>query len=199
MNPFSSLEDLFNAAIFAARKHQGQVRKDRRASPYVTHPLAVARTIYEIGGINDRDTLVAAILHDTLEDTQTTPDDIREIFGGDVVSIVLEVTDDKTQIKMERKRQQVIHAEHLSQAARVIKLADKLINCRDIINHPPDDWPLSRRRDYIQWAADVISRVRGTNPQLEDAFDRMLSDAEAKLEFKIEPYETVGNRPWAPY
>ena len=191
-------ERLFDAAIFAAEKHQGQVRKDQRGSPYITHPLLVAKTLWEIGGVRDESTLVAAILHDTLEDTQTTREEIREHFGGEILSIVLEVSDDKYLEKMERKRLQVLHAPELSLSAKLIKLGDKLVNCRDILESPPSDWSLERRQQYIQWAADVIAEIRGVNPPLESAFDHMLSEAENQLHFTIQPYTSLNQRPWAP-
>ena len=192
------VEQLFNAAIFAAKKHQGQVRKDQRGSPYVTHPLIVAKTLWGIGGVRDSTTLVAAILHDTLEDTRTTPEEIQERFGGVVLAVVLEVTDDKSLEKIDRKRLQVVHAPELSLPAKLIKLGDKLTNCRDILESPPSDWPLQRRQHYIQWAADVIAKIRGVNPPLENAFDQMLIEAETQLQFSIQPFSSVDQRPWAP-
>jgi guanosine-3',5'-bis(diphosphate) 3'-pyrophosphohydrolase len=193
-----SLDDILAAVIFASHKHQGHIRKDERGSPYVTHPLAVARLIYQIGQVQDQNILIAAILHDTIEDTPTTPDEIRERFGEDVLSIVLEVTDDKTLLKERRKQLQVIHAPHLSYAAKIVKLADKIVNCQDILRIPPKDWTLVRRRDYIQWAADVVAQIRGTNPPLEGVFDEMLTEAEKKLAFHLQPFRSVNDRPWGP-
>ncbi len=192
------VNQILEAAIFAADKHQNQIRKDLEGSPYVTHPLTVAKVIWEIGGIHDTRTLVAAILHDTIEDTPTTPEEIRDQFGEEVLSIVKEVTDNKSLEKIERKRLQIIHAGNISLPAKLIKLGDKLVNCRDILNSPPKDWDLNRRREYIQWAADVIAQIRGTNAPLEDAFDEMVADAESKLDFKLKPFETINQRPWAP-
>ncbi len=189
---------ILDAAVFAAEKHQGQVRKNKHHSPYITHPLLVARAIYEVGNIDDTRILTAAILHDTLEDTRTTEQEIADHFGEKVLSIVLEVTDDKSEEKMDRKRNQVIHAPNLSYEGKIVKLADKLINCRDILNDPPEDWPLERRRDYIQWGADVVENIRGTNSSLEAAFDQVLFEAQGRLNFKILPYESVDERPWGP-
>jgi len=189
---------IIDAMIFAARKHQGQVRKDQHASAYITHPVAVAKAIMEIGRVSDIPTLIAAILHDTLEDTDTDEEEIKKIFGEEILEVVLEVTDDKTLKKVERKRLQVAHAADLSHAAKLIKLGDKLINCQDILKSPPENWTLERRRNYIQWAADVVSEIRGTNAALEAAFDQMLQEAEEQLEFKIKPFGTLNQRPWAP-
>jgi len=192
------LDNILEAAIFAARKHQGQVRKDQGKSPYVTHPLLVAQAIWQIGRIDEPRTLIAAVLHDTIEDTETEEVEIRDQFGDVILSVVLEVTDDKSLDKMERKRQQVIHAPYLSRPARLIKLADKLINCQDILFSPPEEWTLQRRRNYIQWGADVITKIRGTNAPLETAFDAMLVEAEKELNYAIQPFETINQRPWAP-
>ena len=189
-------DQLMDTIIFAANKHQDQVRKDADHSPYITHPLAVAKTIAKIGEV--RDTLVykAAILHDTIEDTNTTEEEIRQHFGEKVLQIVLEVTDDKSLEKLERKRRQVIHAPSLSYPARIVKLADKITNCLDILQSPPEGWTLQRRRDYIQWGADVIAQIRGTNPGLEAAFDQIITEAEEKLNFQVQPFDTIGQRSW---
>ena len=191
-----NFEEILDAVIFAAQKHQGHIRKNHQGLPYITHPLTVAREIDTIGQLHDQDILIAAILHDTIEDTQTTQHEIREFFGEHVLMIVLEVTDDKSLPRQQRKQLQVIHAAQLSYPAKIIKLADKLVNCRDILESPPKDWSLDRRRDYIQWAADVVAQIRGTNLPLESAFDIILAEAESKLAFHLEPFETVSDRPW---
>jgi guanosine-3',5'-bis(diphosphate) 3'-pyrophosphohydrolase len=183
-----NLDAIFEAAIFAALKHQGQVRKDKGASPYITHPLAVAREIFSTGKVDDPNILIAALLHDTIEDTKTSADEIRSRFGEEVLSTVLEVTDDKKLPKEVRKLQQIIHAPELSYAARIIKIADKLVNCRDILNTPPQEWDILRRREYIQWAANVVAQIRDTNPHLEAAFDKILIEAEASLNFHLKPF-----------
>lgn len=198
MTQFLALDILLEAIIFATRKHQGQIRKDQEGSPYITHPLAVARAIWQIGGIKELKILVAAILHDTLEDTQTHQSEIEQQFGQEVLSIVLQVTDDKSLEKIDRKRRQVEHASHLTLDARIIKLADKLVNCQDILHSPPNGWSLKRRQDYVQWAADVVEHIRGTNTPLEAAFDLMLKKGEEVLDFKIKPYSSIDQRPWSP-
>jgi GTP diphosphokinase / guanosine-3',5'-bis(diphosphate) 3'-diphosphatase len=193
-----NLGKIFEAVNFATRKHHGQVRKDQRGSPYVTHPIAVARVLWQIGSVKDDHTLISAILHDILEDTNTSEHEIQEFFGEEVLRVVLEVSDDKSQERIERKRQQVIHAPDLSKTARLIKLSDKLVNCLDILESPPKNWSLGRRREYIQWAADVVAEIRGTNEALENVFDEMLANAERQLEFTIKPFRSVNQRPWAP-
>lgn len=187
---------LLAAAIFAAEKHSGQVRKDQRGSPYITHPLTVAQILWEVGGIQNTEILSAAILHDTLEDTSTTRNELASRFGDFVLTIVLEVTDDKSLPKMERKRRQVLHAPELSHPARLVKLGDKLANCTDVLESPPNDWNLKRRQEYVQWAADVVSQIRGASAALEHAFDAVLIKAETELHYQIQPFETIHQRPW---
>ena len=115
--------------------------------------------------------LCAALLHDTVEDTQTTPEELRERFGARVAGIVAEVTDDKTLEKAARKRAQIEHAAHLSSDAKLVKLADKICNLRDLADHPPPEWPLERQLEYFDWARQVIAHVRGAHPVLEALFD----------------------------
>ena len=183
------LTKIIKACIFAANKHHGQIRKNLEGSPYITHPLLVAQIIWQIGGVADTNILVAAILHDTIEDTETTHAEIKETFGKEILDIVLEVTDNKNLPKDDRKRLQVVHASDKTYPARIIKWGDKLVNCRDILNSPPRDWPLERRQNYIQWAADVLFMMRGTNDAIESAFDEMLMMAEIQLNFSIQPFK----------
>ena len=190
------LSQILSAAIFSAEKHQGQVRKGEDQLPYITHPLAVAKAIWEIGKVSDSQILIAAILHDTIEDTTTTKSELEECFGKDILEIVLDVTDDKSLEKLERKRLQVVHAATLSYPARIIKLGDKMVNCCDILLSPPKDWDLNRRREYIQWGADVVNQIRGTNKGLETAFDEMLTRAELELSFKVKSIDSIKDRLW---
>lgn len=162
---------ILRAASFAAHKHRDQRRKDAAASPYINHPLALARVLAEEGGIEDPMILAAALLHDTVEDTDTSVEELTEVFGPDVAAVVAEVTDDRSLPKAERKRQQILHAAHISPAAKLVKLADKICNLRDMIEQPPHDWPLQRRQEYFDWAREVIDGVRGVHARLEAAFD----------------------------
>ena len=170
MNTPASL--LIHAAAFAAHKHRDQRRKDAAASAYVNHPLALADMLANEGGVEDVDVLCAALLHDTIEDTETTAEELQREFGSKITSIVLEVTDDKSLPKAERKRLQIDHAGHASHEARLVKLADKVCNLRDILASPPADWPPERKRQYFDWACQVVDQVRGANAELELAFDR---------------------------
>ncbi|HKX39670.1 MAG TPA: HD domain-containing protein [Burkholderiaceae bacterium] len=159
------------ATALAAIKHRDQRRKDPEASPYVNHSIELARILTEEGGVTDTATLCAALLHDTLEDTETTPSELTAAFGPVVAGVVAEVSDDKSLPKAERKRLQVEHAAQISRRAKLVELADKIANLRDVANSPPPDWPLERRQEYFDWAKDVIDRLRGVHPRLEAVFD----------------------------
>jgi guanosine-3',5'-bis(diphosphate) 3'-pyrophosphohydrolase len=163
---------LLKALAFAAHKHRDQRRKDAEASPYINHPIALADVLVNEGGVTDVETLCAALLHDTVEDTATTHQELVDGFGSRIARIVAEVTDDKSLSKAERKRLQVEHAALLSPEAKLVKLADKISNLRDVASHPPAHWNLVRRREYFDWAKNVVDRLRGIHPRLEAAFDR---------------------------
>jgi guanosine-3',5'-bis(diphosphate) 3'-pyrophosphohydrolase len=169
--PPGELAAVLRALAFAADKHRDQRRKDAAASPYINHPIALANVLVREGGVGEPDVIAAALLHDTLEDTQTTPAELRTAFGDRVAGIVAEVTDDKSLPKAERKRLQIEHAAAISRAAKLVKLADKICNLRDMAEHPPASWDLTRRREYFDWARAVIDRLRGVHPGLEAAFD----------------------------
>lgn len=157
---------LLEAASFAADRHRDQRRKDVDATPYINHPLEVARILTE-AGVDDVEVLMAAILHDTIEDTETTAEELTERFGEHVCDLVLEVTDDKSLEKLERKRLQVIKAPIKSDDAKMIKLADKIANLRDLKSSPPPDWGNERIGAYVQFAEMVAGGCRGTNVHLE--------------------------------
>lgn len=168
----TDLELLIRAAAFAAHKHRDQRRKDAGATPYINHPLALAYVLAAEGGVDDVQTLCAALLHDTIEDTETTADELEQAFGAEIRTIVLEVTDDTSLLKAERKRLQVEHAPHISGKAKLVKLADKIVNVRDVAHSPPDRWLLERRQEYFDWAKRVVDGLRGVHPVLEGVFDR---------------------------
>ena len=166
------IRHVLQAAAFAAERHRDQRRKGKDASPYINHPLALANLLAQDGGERDATLLIAALLHDTVEDTGTTFAEIERLFGGDVAAIVREVTDDKSLPKAERKRLQVEQAAHISRAAQLVKLADKICNLRDLSTSPPADWTTQRLREYFDWARAVIDPMRGVHPRLEALFDR---------------------------
>jgi guanosine-3',5'-bis(diphosphate) 3'-pyrophosphohydrolase len=163
---------LLAAAGFAAFKHREQRRKGVKGSPYINHPLAVAGLIADEGGVADTDVLMAAILHDTIEDTLTTQAELERHFGATVASIVAEVTDDKGQSTKLRKEMQVAHAPRLTREAKLVKLADKICNLRDVVARPPN-WDLARKQAYFDWAKRVVDGLRGVHPGLEATFDRV--------------------------
>lgn len=167
----ANLQSFIAAAAFAADKHRDQRRKGVEASPYINHPIAVANVLANEGAVTDVPTLMAALLHDTIEDTRTTAEEILAHFGAETAAVVLEVTDDKTLPQEARKRQQVEHAAGISERAKLVKLADKICNLRDIASSPPTDWTLARRREYFEWAREVVDRLRDVSPPLGRLFD----------------------------
>ena len=167
----SETASLLEAIAFAAERHRNQRRKDVEASPYINHPIALARLLSATGNIDELVVLQAAILHDTIEDTDTTEEELRAKFGDAVADIVLEVTDDKTLAKQRRKELQVEHAAHMSRGATLVKLADKTCNLRDIARTPPAGWSLERRQEYFDWAKRVVDGLPRVNDELRSAFD----------------------------
>jgi guanosine-3',5'-bis(diphosphate) 3'-pyrophosphohydrolase len=123
-----SLGQILKATRFAAERHNDQRRKDSRSSPYINHPIRVAEILWTIGDVRDMTLLVASLLHDTIEDTATSPDEIRMEFGEDVLALVLEVTDDKSLPQHVRKQRQIETAPHKTHNAKLLKLADKICN-----------------------------------------------------------------------
>jgi GTP diphosphokinase / guanosine-3',5'-bis(diphosphate) 3'-diphosphatase len=168
---------ILKAFKFAASKHRNQRRKDEQASPYINHLIAVAETLWVVGAIREAATIAAGILHDVIEDTDTSPEELAREFGPKIGAIVSELTDDKALPRFERKRLQIEHAANLSMPARYVKIADKISNLDDIIHHPPAGWSLERRKEYLVWANNVIAGVRGSNQALEQYFDRLFAAA----------------------
>jgi GTP diphosphokinase / guanosine-3',5'-bis(diphosphate) 3'-diphosphatase len=167
---------LLAALDFAADKHRTQRRKSAGDVPYINHPIRAARLLAEIGGVEDEDILIAAVLHDTLEDTSTTRAELEAAFGPVVCGLVEEVTDDKSLPKAERKRLQIEHAPTRSPGAALIKLADKIANVGDLSHAPPVDWPLERVRVYLDWAEAVVQALPEVNARLEARFAEVLAD-----------------------
>jgi guanosine-3',5'-bis(diphosphate) 3'-pyrophosphohydrolase len=160
---------------FAAWKHEGQLRKGEGKTPYIHHPIEVAAILSEVGAVEDHDVLKAALLHDTIEDTPTEPEEIDTHFGSRVCSIVVEVSDDKSLEKHERKAAQIAHAPHLSAEAQSLKLADKISNIFDVAFSTPVDWPQERQLAYFDWAEHVVAGLRGCNAALEELFDEQIA------------------------
>lgn len=168
---------LFSALSFAAARHRGQRRKGGQGSPYINHLIDVSGLLWTVGGVRDMQTIAAAVLHDTVEDTATTRDELASMFGEGIAGVVMEVTDDKDLPRDERRRRQVEHASSLSGPARLIKLADKTSNIRDIIASPPLNWTPEDQETYVLWGRDVVDRLRGTSEALEREFDTVCGEA----------------------
>ena len=158
---------LLETVNFAAEKHRKQRRKDPDGTPYINHPIGVARILSHEGGVTDIEVLQAALLHDTVEDTDTSIAELDAAFGQNVASIVQEVTDDKSLPWQERKRLQVEHASLCSHQAKLVKLADKLYNLRDLNRCTPPGWTAERVQEYFLWAGQVVKGLKDTNPALE--------------------------------
>ena len=170
-----ALPALLKALHFAADKHRDQRRKGAEASPYVNHLIEVAELLAREGGVSDLLTLQAAVLHDTLEDTETTAAELRAHFGAEVQKIVEEVSDDQTLTKAERRRLQVVHARHLSERAKLVKLADKIANLRSLLHAPPVEWSVKQKREYVAWTERVGEGLRCCNRKLEASFDAAIA------------------------
>ena len=162
---------VLEALAFSAARHRHQKRKGRLASPYINHPIEVALIIVREGGVTTAPVLTAALLHDTIEDTDTTAAELAERFGEEVASIVLEVSDDPALPKAEQRRRQEAGAASLSYGARIIRIADKTANVRDLVDDPPSTWGVRLRREYLEWTRRVVDRCRGTIEGLERAYD----------------------------
>ncbi len=176
-NPLSekspNLERITAALAYASRAHRGQRRKGADAAPYINHPIEVMAVLVSEVGIADCNIICAALLHDTIEDTDVTLADLRELFGTEVADIVAEISDDKTLKSAERKQLQIEHARRLSHGAKIIKLADKICNLRDIGDSPPVGWGIDRQRAYFDWSKQVIEGLRGAHSELEVLFDQV--------------------------
>lgn len=184
--PSPEMTKIIGAISFSAHKHRDQRRKDVHASPYVNHPIAVLDLLVTEAHIADPIVLVAAVLHDTIEDTNTTKQELTARFGAAVADVVEEVTDDKTLPKAERKRLQVACAANKSRRAKLVKIADKTCNLRDLVNHTPVGWPKQRVMEYFDWAKEVVDQMRGTHPGLEYLFDQAYKHRSVALE-KVAP------------
>jgi guanosine-3',5'-bis(diphosphate) 3'-pyrophosphohydrolase len=175
---------VIDAIDFAAHAHRAQRRKDAEGTPYINHPIALVRILGIEAGIDDPDVLCAAALHDYLEDCcggddQPTVEQgeaiVRQRFGDSVLDYVMAVSDDKALPKAERKRLQVEHAANAPYGARLVKLADKIANLRDIASSPPAGWSPQRRREYFDWAGSVVMQLRGTHHRLDGMADSALA------------------------
>lgn len=164
-------QKILSAAFFAAQKHTDQRRKGERAEPYINHLAEVAEMLAKCTAGQDADVVAAGFLHDTIEDTDTTYEDLKREFGENIADIVKECTDDKSLTYEERKRLQIEHATHISPQAKMVKIADKISNLRSLLASPPVDWDDARKAEYIEWSKKVVDNCRGVNTCLEQEFD----------------------------
>ena len=167
-----NITTILEAALFAAQRHSQQKRKGSAAEPYVNHLLEVSHLASLALDEPDPNLIVAALLHDTIEDVGVTREELTQRFGEDVASLVLEVTDDKSLPKAERKRLQIENAPKKSPRAQIIKLADKTSNLLSLLSSPPAHWKEERKHQYLQWAKDVVAGLTAPNPVLKAEFER---------------------------
>jgi guanosine-3',5'-bis(diphosphate) 3'-pyrophosphohydrolase len=172
---------LLKAIHFAAQKHRHQRRKDVEQSPYINHPIQVAYQLVDLAGVEDSEVLMAAILHDTLEDTATTAQELEAQFGATVRQLVESVTDDKRLPKPERKQRQIDHAATLSPGAALIKISDKIANVRDVAQSPPAGWDMARKQQYLDWAEAVVNNCPTSNLVLKQQFQQTVAAARAQM------------------
>lgn len=169
--PAAPVQRILAAAKFAAEKHAAQKRKGAAAEPYINHLIEVAQLVADSSELLDTNLVMAGFLHDTIEDTGTTPEELERAFGSDITALVVEMTDDKSLPKEVRKTLQIEHAPHKSVRAQVIKLADKISNLRSLLASPAN-WDTERKRQYFEWARKVVNALSAPNPLLKAEFDR---------------------------
>jgi (p)ppGpp synthase/HD superfamily hydrolase len=177
----TGLVAVLKAAEAAARWHVHQRRKGPAREPYINHLLDVARLVGEATDGQDTELVIAALLHDAVEDCEVPPEMIAKGFGHDVASLVKEVTDDKSLSKEKRKQKQIENASNKSPRAKILKLADKISNLRALTTSPADDWSVRRKLEYVRWARSVAEGLRGTNARLEAEFDEAAEEAERSI------------------
>jgi (p)ppGpp synthase/HD superfamily hydrolase len=167
-----TVQRILGAARFAAERHAGQKRKGLAKEPYINHLIEVAELIAASSEKLDANLVMAGLLHDTIEDTDTTAQELEERFGSDVTGLVLEATDDKSLPKETRKALQIESAPHKSPRAQTLKLADKVSNLRSILASPPAEWSPERRRQYAEWARQVVQGFTAPNGMLMAEFEK---------------------------
>jgi guanosine-3',5'-bis(diphosphate) 3'-pyrophosphohydrolase len=165
-----SLPRILDAALFAAERHAGHRRKG--GEPYINHLIEVAHLVSTAIPAPDTNVVMAAFLHDSIEDVGVTKQELSERFGSDVADLVVEMTDDKALPKQQRKQLQIDHAPHISARAQTIKLADKISNLRSLLSSPPADWDYQRKQQYFEWAKRVVDALSAPDPILKAEFER---------------------------
>jgi len=177
--------ELFLKALsFATKQHSGQVRKGGLGIPYINHPVEVTRVLYELGDVRDMDLLCAALLHDVVEDTETTKEDLEREFGKEIAGIVEEVSDPHELDTLAARKRQIIIAPKLSYSAKLLRLVDKICNVKDIGESPPL-WQNGRRLEYIAWATQVVEALKPVNTTLENLFEKVKREALEKINGQV--------------
>jgi guanosine-3',5'-bis(diphosphate) 3'-pyrophosphohydrolase len=169
------------AAEFAARRHTGMARKGRGNEPYINHLAEVANLLATVTGGRDAELVAVGWLHDTIEDTATTQDELAEKFNERVANLVAEVTDDMRLPKSTRRQLQIVHASGKSPSAKLIKIADKISNIRARIHRDPNPEERDDLADYVDWAEQVVAGCRGGNAALDQMFDDTVKLARSTL------------------
>jgi len=170
------IDKILNAVTYSAQCHQMQTRKNAKKTPYVSHPMTVAETVLTVGKVRDADVIIAALLHDTIDDTQATYEDIRSRFGSKVENIVRELTEDKTLSSAKRKKLQIIQAPNKSTGAAIICLSDQIFNLNNLLQDPPIDWTRERIDQYFQWVQSVVNHLPEANAPLKDEVNKIIKD-----------------------
>ncbi len=181
-----------HALRFAAERHSGQRRKGQAKEPYVNHLAEVAELVANATGGRDANLIAAALLHDTIEDTETSSDELVATFNNEIAQLVADVTDDKSLPKQDRKHLQVVNSKAQNMRVKLLKLADKTSNLRSLANSPPENWNTEQKQAYIDWAIKVAAGLKGVNPWLEERFDEALRRAQQALQQTLNPGTRVG-------
>lgn len=185
---------VIQAIFFASIKHSSQRRKNPQKDPYINHPIETLSIVSHTSGVTDFKTQAAAVLHDVLEDTSCTKEELIETFGNEIAQIVIEVTDDKTQTKLERKKNQAEKMKTASYPARIIKIADKISNCNSLLESLPEGWTKEDAMGYVAWSKDVVQNclmMGDINVDTQLAFSLIYNKAAEKFGFKDVPSETI--------
>ncbi|CAF0732847.1 unnamed protein product [Adineta steineri] len=176
------MEKFMHALQFAAHKHRFQKRKDSDGTPYINHPIGVAHILSNEAGIKDIDLLIVALLHDTVEDTETTHEELQQEFGTRIADLVAELTDDKNLPKAERKRLQILNAKQLSSDAIIVRLADKIYNLRDLNRETPVGWSEQRVKEYFEWSVQIARQLAGHNAQMDEILKDLFRQRNVQFE-----------------
>lgn len=162
------VEKLLTALEFSAQYHSGQYRDGEDKIPYIIHPIGVCILVWESGTGATTDMLIAALLHDTLEDTDATAEEIENLFGPHVLRLVLDLTTDPKLSSKEAKQHQLDHAPYMHEQAKVVKLCDRLYNITDLLNSPPPTWSQEGKDAYIAHTEKLVKALEGAAPFIEN-------------------------------